>query len=265
MGRHSRRKREFLAQHPICCFCGGLSPAETEDHIPARSLFFGRKWPEGYVFPACRSCNACASDDELVMAALVRLGVTSDLNEDAEADLERVLSGLKFRLPQVYANLREVSRVETRRFLRARGISGTSLPGTAEIYMLKVPSVVIEVTQRYAEKLGKALHYFHTRTILPLGGKVVAHTFTNADLLNSDAPEKFFALLGGVPSLKRDVTPLADQFSYRFGIVERGEASGYWVQFRGSVALLIAVFQDEAEFQRRKALRTGSIVSSDTA
>ena len=257
MGRHSQRKREFLTRNPICCFCGGQTPAETEDHLPARSLFLNRRWPEGYVFPACRACNAGSSDDELVMAALVRLGVMADLTAEGEADLERVLSGLRFRLPQVYQSLREVSRIETRRFLRDRGVRGTTLPGIGEVYMVTVPATVIDVTQRYAEKLGKALHYLHAGKILPSTGKVVTHAFTNADLLNSNMPEKFFALLGGVPVLRRDVTPLADQFRYRFGVVGDGEASGYWIQFRGSMAMLVAVFLDEAEFQRRKAERAG--------
>jgi hypothetical protein len=58
MGEEVRRKRLFLAKHPLCCFCGGTEPAVTEDHIPARSFFTERRWPEGFVFPACWNCNA---------------------------------------------------------------------------------------------------------------------------------------------------------------------------------------------------------------
>ena len=89
------------------------------------------------------------------MAALVRLGVMTDLTAEGEADLERVLSGLSFRLPQVYQSLREVSRVETRRFLRDRGVRGTTLPGIGEVYMVTVPATVIDVTQRVCREAGE--------------------------------------------------------------------------------------------------------------
>jgi hypothetical protein len=48
IGDSKRRKNKFLAEHPWCCFCGGSEKATTEDHQPARSLFDGRRWPEGY-------------------------------------------------------------------------------------------------------------------------------------------------------------------------------------------------------------------------
>lgn len=255
MGRHSARKREFLSLHPICCFCGGGAKAVTEDHIPARSLFFSRRWPEGYVFPACMSCNAGASDDELVMSALVRIGGQNSPTEDHQAELERALSGLRFRLPAVFHALTELSRVDTRRYLRSRGIQGTLIPGVGEAYLLRVPDEVIAITERYAAKLGRALHYLHTGKIVPATGSVVTKVFTNADLLNSDIPGKFFAVLGGVPVLKRDVTPLESQFTYRYGITSGGEGAGYWISFGESMAVMAAVFLDEAEYQRRKAER----------
>ena len=64
--RDRKRREHFFAKHPFCCFCGGATPAIEEDHIPARHLFRGRQWPEGYV-----SCMRCLQRrvlaDELVM------------------------------------------------------------------------------------------------------------------------------------------------------------------------------------------------------
>jgi len=258
MGRHSARKREFLTRHPICCFCGGNEAAVTEDHIPARSLFFRRQWPEGYVFPACMTCNAGASDDELVMAVLVRMGNQNDQTDDHEKEIEKALSGLRFRLPTIFHSLKEISRVDTRRFLRSRGIQGTVIPGLGEAYLLRVPAEVIAVTERYAAKLGKALHYLHTGKVVPATGAVVTRVFTNGDLLNSNVPDKFFAVLGGVPVLKRDVTPLESQFTYRFGIASAGEGAGYWIRFGESMAMIATVFLDEAEYLRRRAERNAA-------
>ena len=72
MGEKVRRTQLFLAKHPLCCFCGGTEPAVTEDHVPARSFFAKRRWPEGYAFPACEKCNAATRLDEQVCNFLVR-------------------------------------------------------------------------------------------------------------------------------------------------------------------------------------------------
>jgi len=56
MGQARRRRAaldRFLAEDPVCCFCGGSRAAETGDHVPGRAIFLERKWPEGYLFPAC--------------------------------------------------------------------------------------------------------------------------------------------------------------------------------------------------------------------
>jgi len=72
MGDRARRRREFLKKHPLCCFCGGTTPATTIDHVPSRQLFNNKGWPEGYEFPACELCNGAARDAEQVVAMLAR-------------------------------------------------------------------------------------------------------------------------------------------------------------------------------------------------
>jgi hypothetical protein len=51
LGRRKRKRLDLLDGNTLCCFCGER-PAATEDHQPAKALFDGREWPEGYVFPA---------------------------------------------------------------------------------------------------------------------------------------------------------------------------------------------------------------------
>ncbi len=61
MGKRDRLRRQaFFEKHPMCCFCGGGTPAIEMDHIPARYLFTGRQWPEGYVFPEFPAGNPSA-------------------------------------------------------------------------------------------------------------------------------------------------------------------------------------------------------------
>lgn len=70
MGANVSRKKLFLAQHPLCCFCGGHRPSAEPDHVPSRVLFDKRQWPEGFEFPACIDCNRATRHDEQVVAML---------------------------------------------------------------------------------------------------------------------------------------------------------------------------------------------------
>src|SRR5438128_2693809 len=99
MGNQRARREAFFDSHPWCCFCGGGVAATTEDHIPARTLFRGKQWPERYVFPACTNCNHASSLDELALAALVRIQV-SDFTPGDELEFEEALAKLNRRRPE---------------------------------------------------------------------------------------------------------------------------------------------------------------------
>ena len=73
MGNKKRRKEKFLLGHPWCCFCGGNTPSVEWDHFPSRAIFDDRKWPEGFVFPACSPCNSFSRRAESVIAFLSRV------------------------------------------------------------------------------------------------------------------------------------------------------------------------------------------------
>src|SRR5262245_28261362 len=101
MGDSKSRKKKFFAEHPCCCFCRGSKRATTEDHQPARSLFDGRRWPEGYVFPACKRCNAVSRRDEAVLAYVSRLNYAeAKLSQEQIRDWQRSLAGIRHNFPQ---------------------------------------------------------------------------------------------------------------------------------------------------------------------
>src|SRR5580704_14263644 len=82
--RVRQRKQEFLAQHPLCCFCAGDSRTEEVDHVPGRVFFRNRNWPVGYEFPACAQCNRATSLDEQVMALVARMNMNAETEEDRQ-------------------------------------------------------------------------------------------------------------------------------------------------------------------------------------
>jgi hypothetical protein len=253
MGRRAERKRRFLDAHPLCCFCGGTTAAATIDHIPARGLFLGRVWPDGYEFPACEACNAGASDDELMMAVAVRVLLFRDPSSTETQELENALSGLKYRLPHVLKKFRESSRVQARRFLRERGIETTN--GGTELFVMHVPEEIQSAAMRYGAKLAKALHYKHTGQIAKCTAAVKVKVMTNADLMAPTFPLESLSVLTNGAVIQRGVTSLKGQFDYRFAITEDARASAFWALFGESTAMLLAVFSDSQEYEQHKAAR----------
>ena len=98
MGRRKVKKEVFLKNHPVCCFCGGDQLATEEDHIPSRAIFDHRQWPEGYVFPACSSCNRRSRHSENIVNLLSRLhpGEESDV---VQKDTDRAIHAVDYNYP----------------------------------------------------------------------------------------------------------------------------------------------------------------------
>ncbi len=122
MGNRKHLREAFFAAHPWCGVCGGTVRASEEDHIPARSLFRRREWPVGYVFPACVDCNRASAIDELAMAWLVRISI-GDPDLEGERQMTQCLVRLHDRRPDWVKGMQELSRVETRQYLRQPGLS----------------------------------------------------------------------------------------------------------------------------------------------
>lgn len=249
MGLRDRKRREaFFQGNPWCCFCGGDAPAEEIDHIPARHIFRGRQWPEGYEFPACAACNDASSLDELVLGWLLRIQL-GDYDPEDEREMNTALQQLHRRRPEWLAKMRELGRTETRQRLRQRGLSPKDLPGR-EPYIVEIPEEFRGALNRYAVKLGKALYYLHTGQIVSATGVVKAKVATNEMFLSPKFPWEAYRPLDGAPALTRSGKSLEDQFLYRYGIPVEGGSAGFVVQFRQSTVMSIFVFEDEARYRR---------------
>ncbi|MES2192199.1 MAG: hypothetical protein V4454_18935 [Pseudomonadota bacterium] len=251
-----RKKRErFFAKHPFCCFCGGGNPATTEDHIPARGLFLGRYWPEGYVFPACDPCNNSTSKDEFLLAWLVRINVT-DYSQAAEKEFDRICRDLQRTSPEIWATLRLHSRAETRRLQRDNNLPAFGLfPGVDIVHSMTVPPEVLLAADRYGVKLAKALHYFHTGKVVPLTGAVKVKVFTNAEAVGAASLNKVLQTLTEKPQIRRAQTTLNGQFDYNYVVVEDGAASAFVVSFGHSTIMVLVVFHDAQRYEESKARR----------
>jgi hypothetical protein len=231
MGQQRRRLQEFLAAHPTCCFCGGGMPATTRDHIPPRSVFSNRRWPESYQFPACFACNNGSARDDAVVALYSRFNPGRDRTAEERAEWLRHLRAFTKHYPgEALKSL--LTANEKRRYLEANKIAKPDNVAYGELPLMKFTPFVREAIGRFSRKMTLAFHYKHTGKIAPPNAWVMTRFWTNLHRVLNVIPQELFDLVPRDVELRRDNRSLGDQFSYRFGISDDGTIGGYMAAFR---------------------------------
>ncbi len=259
MGQRSRRKAAFLAKHPLCCFCGGLTPAMTEDHVPARSIFDGRDWPKGYSFPACDACNRLTREEENVLAFLSRINPgPGELTELQKLESRQFMASMRRNYPKAF-ELLAPSANQVRRFLKDAEV--TRPPGKllrdVPLMSFGQPEFVTPI-KNFGIKLFCALHYMHTGSIAPAGATVSIRFVTNVQLLRGALPDEIFHILGGRPVVERGKNDLQEQFSYIYGVSAERDLSAYVCKFRASFVLIGIVTTSELPSEFDEDIEHGS-------
>ena len=217
-----------------CIFCGGLSPATTVDHQPARSLFDRREWPEGYDFPACDPCNQASKDAEHKLAVLTRIDSEREDDPVRRKEFRKYLVGMRNNFPGLIAPL---SANEKRRFLKSAAITRSPGRALADIHVAGIQAAAAEELLNIAiNKLLRALHWKHTRHIVRWGEGVKATWYTNTNFTDFFQSEeaKFYTALPACPPIVRNRRDLSDQFAYRYGKDDAGEICAFLIAFRNS-------------------------------
>lgn len=240
MGNAKRRRSIFFKAHPFCCFCGGAELATTEDHVPARSVFDERKWPEGYNFPACDNCNRLTRQDEKVAAFLSRIKSESDGHQTPAqiAEMKRCLESMRLDYPDAYRSMK-MSANDVRKFMKESGLTRPANTSYADVPVVSVgrPEFITPI-RNFGIKLFCALHYKHAGKIVPADWNIAIRLLTNVQLAKGVLTEEMFKVLSGRPTLQRSRNELDDQFSYVFAIANETTTSAYLCKFRESFVLL---------------------------
>src|SRR5258708_8413283 len=237
MGQRRERKLRFLRDNPICCFCGGRSPAAEPDHIPSRGMFIGRVAPEGYTFPACVPCNRISRDEEQVVSLLATINPEHD-TPARRAHSEAKLSAIGNNFPGLLLSM-FATPDDRRRALEEHGI-----PVTPELLSVDFPLIRLtdprfsEAVLLFAQKLTLALHYKHTNQIIGTEGGVALRWYTNINVMQGALPENLQRILQMTPTLVRQKTSLNDQFNYQFTVSEDSARSMFLVRFPESFAFV---------------------------
>ncbi len=258
---------QFFVDHPFCCFCGGVAPATTQDHFPPRSLFRERKWPEGYLFPACERCNSATRKDELLLGLIFRFSNPNPTELDNK-EFQSKLRNVQNNFPGILETMKLYAS-EKRHALKRFDIP--RLPGQSihEFPIVRYPEITQPAIKRFLFKMGCALHYFHTGKPLGADSQVLYEFRTNAMLHKYKLPAEILKAAPSLATLSRANQPLEDQFSYRFGVVKDAKLAAFLCVFwASSIATIITigdpqVFEAELEIDtNQKLIRVGGFLAN---
>ena len=246
MGAKAKHRKEFLAKHPVCCFCGGVRPAEEPDHVPSRVLFDDRQWPEGFEFPACVKCNRATRHDEQVVAMLSRI-YPDPTTEKGRAETYERIRAAAHNYPEILEEMRPTAR-QLRKASEKYGLgeSYADLPALS----VKGPRINAAI-ENVGRKLFCALYYMHTGQIVPPDGGVAIRWFTNVQIDADEIPRSLAPLLANFGKTERSRTKLDDQFFYRWVVPSDSKnVAAFLAFFRRSFALLGYVNCNAADFHK---------------
>ena len=239
--RKRQRKDAFLRQHPWCCFCGGVTPATTVDHIPSIQMFSLRRRPKGLEVPACESCNQATRQHEQVVAMLGRLYPDGG-TEDEREETGRILLAVNNNVPGLLQEMMP-SFEQQLRFQR----SGVDVPNVGGVLNCNGP-ILNRSVQIFGGKLGLALHYTTTGRIISPSGGAAVRWFSNFQAATDGIPPDLFKLLGSRRSLKQGNWGVEEQFAYAYAVTEECNTGMYYCTFRTSFALLSWINEDISDF-----------------
>lgn len=241
--------KRFLLKNPVCCFCGGDTPATTRDHVPAKIIFDGKHRPKGIEVPACWQCQQFTKKHELAAALFARMfpdastpSQTREMNKLMRR-VNKAIPGLLQELqptPEQEAKLKKIREQEP----NAAGVldaGGPLLNTSLDIFGVKMTC---------------ALHYEKTQRILPIGSPISTRIFSNADALEGNLPEDLLDLMGPPKTLRQGKWSVSEQFSYSYVTTDTQEYGAYFAVFRRSFAVLGVIWKSLEDIPAGKGMRT---------
>lgn len=233
MGQKKRRLQNFIIEHPVCCFCGGEVKATTQDHVPPRSVFDNKKWPEAYTFPACVNCNVGSSQSDSIFALVSRIYPTTEESEEVKNETEKLIRAFVEAYPKTAKNL-GLTANQKRNWAKNTGFKLAEGESYGELPIVRMPAEWNQSIEIVSEKLIKALHYKHTSKIIPKNAGIKIKWWTNAQYIAGQFPKELLELAGTRIFLKNQKVDLSNQFSYNYQTSDDGNLAIYGAYFRFS-------------------------------
>lgn len=209
MGASKNKKTRFLAEHPMCYFCGANST--TIDHVPSRECFKNRIGPEGFEFPACAECNNGSGQLEQVVALYLHMA-NHDVKEPPFAQYTRLIGGVANNNANYLPRLMGAN--ERRRAARAMNYSLRPGETYAEAPIVELPPENAQAFELFERRLTCALFYKHIGKIMP--SEVMMRTM-HLPFVNQKAEKLLEGIMPNMAILtktNRQNTDIGEQFAY---------------------------------------------------
>ncbi|NHN85256.1 hypothetical protein GOB93_11470 [Acetobacter musti] len=222
MGDAKRRqmsRKAFLTfpENQLCCYCGGL--ANEIDHFPPRNFFNKRQAPEGYIYPACSTCNRGKSLDEQALSLLVSMldwGI-----DDEDSRFRTHLHEVRNNRPEVIRELTALSSVQSKFHLRQmfgtrEAVSNNGMNGwqAAELGPHST-----DLLNKMCVWFGQTLYFKHNKEIFR--GEVFA-THLPWSAIRHEKFQEIISKLSGIPNITHTSHDISAQFFYRYFAVKGG-------------------------------------------
>lgn len=237
--KQSASLRRFLAEHPLCCYCGAT--AATRDHVPSTQMFDGRHRPKGLEVPACDACNQATKKHEQIVALIARLSGPS-VTREQQREFKDLLRRISKHSPMLHAELTPSWRQQYDVQNELGGRSGDGGPINASGPRLR------ESTDAFSMKLAHALYYTRAGRIIPPAGGVAHRLYTNWDRRKKLIPPTIFEGLSEPQTLRQGEFNVSNQFEYAFGIGDRFGA--FVATFRQTFLVQMIVHEDRQALQQ---------------
>lgn len=226
MGKHAQAmKAAFFAANRYCIFCGGSTLATTKEHCPPRALFQNKVCPDGYIFPACQSCNGGTSDDDALIAMLGRMNPFSEEN-NLDGTVPGLIKNANHQHAGLVRDMLDLSPVQARKAARELKIPRPTGLTYQQSGIVNVTEHMDRSVRVFAKKLSKALYFKDTGKIFPSDGEIQLRWFTNVDFFRHGTfptLDAFAGINAVKPKLERNRKDLSNQFDYRFTVSADGK------------------------------------------
>lgn len=239
MGERKRRRAEFFAKHPKCCFCGGERNAVEIDHQPPKIFFVKKSSPQKMRFPSCSICNRNSSGHDLIFSFLARLADPTNEHYDDD-DAEKMTQAMYENYPEFIPF--DCSSRAKRRFIRANGAKKTLGETLDDFPLMEVPEKFFRVADLSIAKIALALFYRHTKVIAPAGSEIMCGLEGNVTITDPVKSLKITDKLKGFEFPVTAYNKSNGQFIYRYGCNEEENFWVFSIKFNNSFLATAVIF-----------------------
>ncbi len=223
----------------LCIFCGGIVPATTVDHCPPRAAFQNKGWPEGFVFPACVSCNGGSSRDDKIFAFLTNMNCEKgDL--DHQRRLQQIILEIKRDYPSEVKEMINLGSAEKKEVAERIGLPKPPGLFYRSLPIVRLPNKFKSMALAVGRKITKAIHFSETGVICPRDADIESMFVSNVMNMENPISEELLRTMGRSHNFTRGGKDISRQFSYLCKISEDRTIALYIFRFNHSFQILSA-------------------------